>query len=233
MADKADIEKGAANEAGKARRKIQGNLPYITNHGRIKPVLEKMITAAKPDRLSQDYLDKIFGLPAGTYKAVLPILRRVGLIGADGTPTELYNKFRSDDTRALAAFLALKNGFPELFKRSEHVYAAPDAKLADTIAEATGLAKGDPTVGAIRGTFRAFSSYLPDGFSSAQPEAQLPSVTSEQIRQEASAPSLPRSDGGQFPTGLSYHINIVLPETKDAEVYNLIFKSLRDNLLRE
>ncbi|MDO9223247.1 MAG: DUF5343 domain-containing protein [Caulobacter sp.] len=233
MANQADTAKGAASEAGKVRRKIQGNLPYITNHGRIRPVLEKIISAAKPDRLSQDYLDKIFGLPAGTYKTVLPILRRVGLIGADGSPTELYNKFRSDDTRALAAFSALKNGFPDLFKRSEHVYAAPDAKLADTIAEATGLAKGDPTVGAIRGTFRAFSSYLPEGFSSAQAEAQSPLVAAEPIRPETSGAPMSRAETGQFPTGLSYHINIVLPETKDAEVYNLIFKSLRENLLRE
>ncbi len=32
--------------------------------------------------------------------------------------------------------------------------------------------------------------------------------------------------------GLSYHINIVLPETKDVAVFNAIFQSLRQNLLR-
>ncbi|EUB97595.1 hypothetical protein PMI07_000155 [Rhizobium sp. CF080] len=32
--------------------------------------------------------------------------------------------------------------------------------------------------------------------------------------------------------GLSYQINIVLPETENIAVFNAIFKSLRDNLLR-
>tara|TARA_B100000787_G_C16068588_1_gene238855 strand:- start:316 stop:522 length:207 start_codon:yes stop_codon:yes gene_type:complete len=31
---------------------------------------------------------------------------------------------------------------------------------------------------------------------------------------------------------MAYQINIVLPETKDIEVFNAIFKSLRENLLR-
>lgn len=214
------------------RRKVQGNLPYMTNHGRIRPVLEKMITAAKPDRLTQDYLDKIFGLPAGTYKTVLPILRRVGLIGADGSPTQLYDKFRSDDGRPGAAYKALENGFPELFKRSEHVYAANDAKLSDTIAEATGLGKSDPIVAAIRGTFRAFSSYLPDGFSSSDALRETPhSVRKPEVEHLDESPIERRGIGPL--NGISYHINIVVPETKDAEVYNLIFKSLRENLLSE
>jgi hypothetical protein len=34
---------------------------------------------------------------------------------------------------------------------------------------------------------------------------------------------------GQF--GISYHINIVLPETKDISVFNAIFQSLKQNLL--
>lgn len=214
------------------RRKVQGNLPYMTNHGRIKPVLEKMITAAKPDRLTQDYLDKIFGLPAGTYKTVLPILRRVGLIGADGAPTQLYDRFRSDDGRPGAAYKALETGFPELFKRSEHVYAANDAKLSDTIAEATGLGKGDPIVAAIRGTFRAFSTYLPDGFSSADAGREPVSQRKPDPEPHEDFVVERKSATGRL-NGISYHINIVVPETKDAEVYNLIFRSLRENLLSE
>ena len=30
--------------------------------------------------------------------------------------------------------------------------------------------------------------------------------------------------------GLQYHINIILPDTKDQAVYDAIFKSLRDHL---
>jgi hypothetical protein len=230
MTNDADAPGKAEKKPG-TRKKVHGNLPYMTNHGRIKPVLEKIITAAKPDRLTQDYLDKVFGMPAGTYKTVLPILRRVGIIGADGAPTELYSRFRSEETRPAAVYQALKNGFAELFKRSEHIYAAPDNKLSDIIMETTGLAKGDPVITAIKGTFKAFSSYLPEGFTAAQLDAVSP--PSELVAGEQLGPGREAGFTTGGPVGLSYHINIVLPETKDAEVYNLIFKSLRDNLLRQ
>jgi hypothetical protein len=38
--------------------------------------------------------------------------------------------------------------------------------------------------------------------------------------------------GGKLKMGLSYQINIILPETENIAVFNAIFKSLKDNLLR-
>jgi len=37
----------------------------------------------------------------------------------------------------------------------------------------------------------------------------------------------------EFDLNLSYTINLVLPKTDDAAVFNAIFKSLRENLLRK
>jgi hypothetical protein len=213
-------------------RKIPGNLAYISNHGRIKPVLDKIISAAKPDKLTQDYLANVFNMPVGSYKSVLPILRRVGFLGPDGAPTELYTKFRSESGRPEAVYAALRNGFQELFRKSEHVYAATDAKLVDLIVETTGLQKSDPIVAATKGTFKAFSNYLPDGFTSASIGASIPEAPHERQYKENHSHENAREDLSDS-IGLSYYINIVLPETKDAEVYNVIFKSLRENLLQK
>jgi hypothetical protein len=49
------------------RRKITGNLPYVSTYGSIKPILEKIITAARPERLTLDYLANVFGLTSGGY----------------------------------------------------------------------------------------------------------------------------------------------------------------------
>jgi hypothetical protein len=41
------------------------------------------------------------------------------------------------------------------------------------------------------------------------------------------------SNGKKINLGLNYTINLVLPKTDDPSVYNAIFKSLRENLLKD
>lgn len=234
MATESNVESGraAVTEAEKApARRIPGNLTYITNHGTIKVVLDKISSAARPDKFSVDFLSTVLGMSGGSARAVIPILKRVGFLTSDGTPTDIYSKFKTESARPQASLAALRLGFAELFKRNEHVYAATDSKLTDLIVEVTGLKRDDTVVRAIRGTFRVFSSYLPAGYTStdaAVPAADTGPAGDLVIEGEAQRKS---SDGGP-PLALSYQINIVLPETRDIEVYNYIFKSLRDNLLR-
>lgn len=46
-------------------------------------------------------------------------------------------------------------------------------------------------------------------------------------------PEAERFPRREFDLNLSYTINLVLPKTDDPAVFNAIFKSLRDNLLRK
>lgn len=173
-------------------------------------------------------------LSGGGYRAAIPVLKRVGFLTSDGTPTELYSKFRTDSGRPEAALGALRNGFAEIFRKNEHAYAATDPKLTDLIVETTGRSKDEPVVGAIRGTFRIFSSYLPQGFSAGDLGRGTPEADVEPDREDDRGIRLPSSSpsSSQAPMSLAYNINVVLPETKDIEVFNVIFRSLRDNLLR-
>lgn len=219
----------------KSPKKIPGNLTYINNFRSIKPVLDKLIEASKPEKFSQTYLATVLKLSGGSYRAVIPVLKRVGFLTSDGTPTELYSKFRTESGRAEAAYGALKAGFAELFKRNEHVYAANDARLTDLIVEVTGRAKTEPVIGAIRGTFRVFSQYLPNDFSPTTARASVGSENGgDALREEEVAvrQSTPGMENQGTPLNLAYNINVIIPETKDVEVLNAIFRSLRENLLR-
>ena len=55
-------------------------------------------------------------------------------------------------------------------------------------------------------------------------------VSVEEPTNASSAASMPNSDHVELKVG--YTINLNLPETSDPEVFNAIFKSLRDNLLK-
>ena len=67
---------------------------------------------------------------------------------------------------------------------------------------------------------------------SAKKKAAPTPVEAKQSSPEQSAPIQP--EGNIFGrTGLHYNIQIHLPATKDVEVYNAIFKSLREHLFNE
>jgi hypothetical protein len=132
-----------------ARREIPGNMPYLSAAGSLKTVLDKIIEAQRPEKFTLDYLQDVLKMNGGSARATIPILKRLGFLSSDGTPTEIYSRFKTDSGRGAATIQALKNGFPEIFKRSEYAHAAEDSKLQDIIVEITGLQGADPVARAI------------------------------------------------------------------------------------
>ncbi|WP_158809055.1 DUF5343 domain-containing protein, partial [Beijerinckia sp. L45] len=155
-------------------------------------------------------------------------LKKMAFLTSDGTPTELYAKFWTDSGRALAAVHGLRNAFPEMYKRSEYAHAVDDNKIKDIIVEITGLKPNDPVAVAIKSTFNVIRAYIPSNFdpSSIQDEPQT-------LTQDRSEDHNSERDKRPMGTaiGLSYNINIVLPETSDIKVLNAIFRSVRENLM--
>lgn len=44
----------------------------------------------------------------------MPIFKKMGLVASDGSPTELYSRFKTDSGRGSAALQAIKNAYPEI-----------------------------------------------------------------------------------------------------------------------
>jgi hypothetical protein len=210
------------------RRDIPGNLPYLTASGTLKRVLDRIIEAQRPDKLTVDFLENVLKLTGGLARATIPILKRMGFLTSDGTLTDIYARFKTDSGRGAAALQALRNGFPEIFKRSEYAHLADDNKIRDLIVEITGLKRTDRIVNAIQNTFKVLKAYT-GGYTDSASEAGDQPVDD----------SIPRSDRSGFKDlsdtsaiRLSYNINIVLPETSDLKILNTIFRTLKENLLQ-
>jgi len=52
-------------------------------------------TAAVPDRVSQDFVKTILKIPGGSGDQMTAFLKKLGLANPDGSPNELYRKFRN------------------------------------------------------------------------------------------------------------------------------------------
>jgi len=209
------------------RREIPGNLPYTPTHGRLSEALKALIEAERPQQFNESFLDSVLKIRGGSARPIPPLLKRMGLLSSDNSPTELYSKFKSESTRAEAALAALKNGFSEIFRRNEYAHKLPDDRIKELIIEITGLHKSDPIVGAIFGTFNAFNEFARSAkeIRNQDPTREQPIRSEDHVKNE----NRKASDGPDF--NLVTTINVVLPETTDVQVYNAIFRSIRENLL--
>jgi Family of unknown function (DUF5343) len=212
----------------RSRREIKGGIPYSTSPGILKKALELIIPAERPDKFGPDYMATILTLTGGGARAVPPLLKKMQFIGTDGTPTLLYSRFKTGNGRAQAAYDGLKNAFGELFRRNEYIHKADENAVKDTIVEITGLKKSDPIVRLMYSTFDAVRNFIIGDVSGITENNRAEigdDIGGVQTRSDGAAVSA-------LTLGLSYQINIVLPETENVAVFNAIFRSLRDNLLR-
>ncbi|KZX90123.1 hypothetical protein A3726_16545 [Erythrobacter sp. HI0037] len=207
--------------------------PYMNSTGLIAKIFAKIQEAKVPDRYTQDFQSTVLGYGSGSAKPFIPFLKRMGFLESDGRPTDLYRRFRNADSSGAAMADAMKRGFGEIFKRNEYAYELSPDKLKNLIVEVTGKEKSDSSVKGITGSFLACNS-LAD-FDSSQLSDSDPSNGYEEEAPTLGAPQAlveyRRTGSSGRTLGLSYTINLNLPETDNIDVFNAIFKSLRENLL--
>ena len=198
--------------------------PYVTAYGSITKVLEKIQTAAVPPRFTQDFLATKLNLKGGSPKPVIPFLKRTGFLGGDGVPTELYKRFRNTNERGRAAKEALKKGYASLYEVNEYIHDASDKELKGVVVQITGADPNSNSVKSIVGSFKALKEFATfDG-----DESEEEYVEEEELPEERSGEQVILKRG----LGLSYTINLNLPATSDIAVFDAIFKSLKENLLK-
>lgn len=227
-------------------------LPYMVAAGIIPKVLTKIREARRTERFTQDYLETMLGIRGGNGRAVIPLLKRMNFLNADGTPTALYDRYRNDDTRALALAAGVRAAYGDVFDRNQFAFNLPKDKFTSLVTEMTGLEKDSPVVRAIVATFFTLVKEGAD-FEAKSIEERPTETNGGQMAVEAATPPpttppvmppahtsahpqyqvppqlSPERDGVEFRVG--YTINLNLPETTNPDVFNAIFKSLKEHLL--
>jgi hypothetical protein len=204
-------------------------IPYLASPGSIKTALEKIRSAATPERVTKDFVTTVLQIKGGTGSTIPPYLKRIGLVGSDGAPTDLYKQFRNPARSGAAIADAIKTGYRELLQANEYFYKLSDKDLKSLIVQVTGLGSDDRVVVLIHSTLVYLRGFAKFDSNYEQAEVtQTPDPANELPRQVtlSSAPS-----SGRVGLNLSYTINLNLPATSDQAVFNAIFRSLKEHLL--
>jgi len=199
--------------------------PYVPAYGNIGKALKKIKAAQTPPRFTHDFLSTKLGMSGGSARPLIPFFKRTGLLGSDGVPTDRYKRFRNPGQTGRAAAEALQEGYRSLYEVNEYVHEASDDNLLGVVVQVTGLEPTSSTTKAIVSSFKALRDFAV--FDTDEDE--------EEALQEEEEDTEPLDAGGKAVTtrlGLSYTINLNLPATSDIAVFDAIFKSLKEHLLK-
>lgn len=206
-------------------------LPYVTATGNVEKALKAIKAAATPDSVSQDFVKTILGIKGGSGNQMTAFLKKIGFATADGTPTDLYRKFRNSATEGWAAAQALRVGYAPLFVRNEYMYKLSDDDLKGLIVEETGAEQDSGVVPLVFACIKQLKKFAKwDG----APSEEAP----ERIAQESpstsdrSLYSATHAATQALGFNLGYTINLNLPATSDPAVFNAIFRALKEHLLK-
>ncbi len=211
---------------------LKNELPYMNAYGYIPKVFDKMITAKTPPKFTQDFMKSVLGVTSSSARPIIPFMKRLGFLTSDGAPTSLYAQFRTKSSRGEAAAQALLTGFAPLFDSNEYIYKDDDDKLLDTVIQITGMESTSQSAKAIVASFKAVNEYA--DFDSAERDNLSKPESETYDTEHAETISQSAESNNEFASklGLSYTINLNLPATSDIAVFNAIFKSLKENVLK-
>tara|TARA_B110000879_G_C11154608_1_gene506247 strand:+ start:902 stop:1555 length:654 start_codon:yes stop_codon:yes gene_type:complete len=215
------------------------NLPYVTAAGTLETMLDKIQTASVPEKFSQDFVSTKLAMKGGTARAIIPFIKKMGLVSPDGAPTERYAEFRNSAYTEHALAQCMREVYATLFEMNEYVYELDNNKLKGLILQATGAEPSSAAVQKTLSTFNALkkrANFNPVEHAStpasvaAAPEPAVDIEHSQIPLHSNNSSSQPQNNEG---INLSYTINLNLPTTTEIEVFNSIFKSLKQHLLQE
>jgi hypothetical protein len=211
---------------------------YTLKPNSVPAYFDAILDAQPPERFSVKFLENL-GFTSTNDRLFIGILKDLGFLNRDGAPQPRYFDFldRSRSKQVLAE--GIRDAFQGLFAINTRANELGVEEVRNKLRTLFTGKKTDLVIGNIAKTFKALCEYA--DFSAQLAGPIEPPVTEPTVKSAAAVESdkpMARDTGERTRaalakitvSGLQYHINIVLPDTRDQAVYDAIFKSLREHL---
>jgi hypothetical protein len=201
--------------------------PYVNAPGSLPKFFSGIQSAAVPAKVTQDFLETVLELKSSSHRAYIPLMKKLGFIDQGNVPTQAYKDYRDPNLSGAVMAARLKDAYKPLFDANEYANRLPKDQLIAKLKNVTGAGDDDQIVPVVASTFTELSKLATWDGATPPPKRQV-ELTSENGAAPERGEREELGDGG---LRLSYTINLNLPATTEIEVFNAIFKSLRENLL--
>lgn len=204
---------------------------YTQKPGAIPAYFDAVLDAQPPDRFSIKFLENL-GFTSTNDRLFVGILKDLGFLTADGAPQQRYYEFMDRTQYRTILATAIQEAFSDLFAVNKKANELPPDEVKNKLRTLYAGKKTDNVIDRIAKTFTALCEYA--DFS--KPAAMMKTIEGDKAKKKDEGEPKKTERAIQTVSGavaldsLQYHINIVLPDTRDQAVYDAIFRSLREHL---
>lgn len=207
---------------------------YVLNHGQLGAFFDRIREAQAPEKFTHQFL-KDLGFTSSNYRAYIPLLKGLGFLSEDGSPRSDYMRLLDATQWRQAIAEAVKTSYSDIFTLKAK--PAKSDKQAVQGKFKTTYNMNDLSAERATNTFLALLDLADEGAlysikaaSPPAPEIQVSAGKAEtNVKPQVEVPASPPAVKSKI--DLCYNIQIHLPPTKDVEVYNAIFKALREHFV--
>lgn len=204
---------------------------YTQVYGQIPEFFQKIQEGQAPPTFTQQHLKDI-GFASTNHRAFIPILKALGFLTPGGAPTNRYHDYRDKSQSRQIMGEAVKEAYSDLFLIKSHPKES-DKNLIEGKFKSTHNAKDRPAELMAKTFFGLLAISDIDHSPKATVKVEKTPEVDDGDKQatQAQPESVLQVPVSGVQPSLHYNIQIHLPATKDIEVYNSIFKSLKEHLL--
>jgi Family of unknown function (DUF5343) len=213
---------------------------YLVSVKNLAKFLEALRHAQAPEKVTLRFIEEL-GFTSTNDRLFIPLLKAIKFVDEAGKPTARYHSFLDDTQWKQVLAGGIKDAYPDLFRVNRNANSLPREQLSGKI---KSLAEGKLSPAVLGNVTKTFVELVKlADFTGSVTEEQAQESVDEQRAEEtevtqrfaertrADANDQGAAGGGGGPT-LVYRIEIVLPAVRDQAIYDAIFRSAREHLLK-
>lgn len=216
---------------------------YLTSTKNLGAIFEAIQQARAPERFTVKFLESL-DFKSTADRLIIGVLKSLGLLDDQGRPTQRYFAFLDQTQSAAILAEAVREAYADLFAVNVNAQNLSKAEIVNKFKTLSQGSLSEAVLEKLASTFQALVkladfSALPTRSAREEEANELQEDGDEGAGRE-SQPVLDavlrrrnvKGDTGASATlgGLHYNIQIILPETRDPQVYDALFRSLREHL---
>ena len=201
------------------------DVPRMPSVKNLHLILDSMQKAAVPDAFGVDFL-KDMGYTSSNDRSVIKVLKFLGMLDSSGKPQASYREYMDHTKSKKVIASCIVNAYDDLFKSDKNAHTRNATDLKGWFKTKTGV--GAPTAEKMATTFKSLASYGDFSGGTAAQDKPIEQEVKPQV--EVELPKHP-GDAGAHSIGLTYRIEVHLPDTTNVDTFRAIFRAIREELM--
>jgi len=199
---------------------------YLVTTRNVEAFFNAVINAQAPEKVTQKFLENL-EFKSTNDRLFIGVLKSLGLIDEAGSPTERYYQFLDQTQSKSILANAIRETYADLFATNKSAHELSVNEVKNKLKTLTQGQKTDRVLTWMANTFKALVDSADWSIEKSRKDSEadkgIPTLSIPETKKVI-------TENNKIPS-LNYNIEIHLPETRDAAVYDAIFKSLKDHLI--